>query len=42
MVDINDIESNHEKYVWCPSGLNFGTTVILMFINDGEYQAKRI
>ena len=28
-VVINDMESKYEKnYVWCPSGLNFGTSVI--------------
>ena len=28
-VVINDIESKYEKnYVWCPSWLNFGTSVI--------------
>ena len=23
-----------KKYVLCPSGLNFGTSILLMFIND--------
>ena len=42
-VVINDIESKYEKkYVWCPSGLNFGTSIILLFINYLPFYTENV